>query len=68
MADISSHITNIQEAVYGKDVRSSFVSALTAINNDYNTILAQYSSFSANMAYLMELAEKLEGKKILDVE
>lgn len=34
MANISAEITNIQNAIYGKDVRQSFIDALNKINMD----------------------------------
>ena len=40
MANITTYINKIKNAIYGRDVRDAFISALTAINDDNNSYAA----------------------------
>lgn len=53
MSDITQEINSINNSIYGRDVRSSFISALTKINDDnnnYQQIKNDITSASANIA------------------
>ena len=40
MANITTYINKIKNAIYGRDVRDAFISALTVINDDNNSYAA----------------------------
>lgn len=48
LADISSEISKISAAVYGKDVRSSIVSALTKMNDNTTSGLSSAQTYANN--------------------
>lgn len=64
MADINSHLENIQNAVYGEDVRDSIHDALEAINNENAIVKADVTEFKSDLEQITE--EKAGTRQLYD--